>query len=239
MDDANQAIFKSGRECTSNPLTREISTVTLFTMNSTPPTYFLIDDHLLILEGLKKYLSTEFPEWECLGHALSNSEALSEIADQNPSVIFIDHQMGAYTGIDFIKSFKNPLATPSFVLISQIESKTVLKEYLQLGVLGFVSKKDSQDEIKKAVEHISMTGEVYFSPTFKKIIQSFSSVDMLTPREIDVIQLIARGLTNKEAAKELSCSEFTIKTHKSNIMRKLKMVNSIEICNWALRNKLI
>jgi len=208
-------------------------------MNSAPHTYFLIDDHLLILEGLKKYLSHELPLWKCVGHALSNSEALSEITDQNPSIVFIDHHIGAYTGINFIKSLKSSLSAPSFILISQIDSKTVLKEYLQLGVLAFVSKKDSQDEIKKAVEHISATGEVYFSPTFKTIIQSFSSVDMLTPREIDVIQLITRGLTNKEADKELSCPEVTTKTHKSNIMRKLKMVNSIEICNWALKNKLI
>lgn len=206
-------------------------------MNLAPHTYFLLDDHLLVLEGMKKYLSSELPQWTCVGHALSNSEALSVIADQSPSFIFIDHQMGAYTGVDFIKSCN--IRTSSFVLISQIESKNILKEYLQLGVLGFVSKKDSQDEIKKAVEHISSNGEVYFSPTFKKIIQSFSSVDTLTPRELDVVQLIAQGLTNKEAAKELSCSEFTIKTHKSNIMRKLNIVNSVEICNWALRNKLI
>lgn len=208
-------------------------------MNYVSQTYFLIDDHLLILEGLKRYLSAELPSWKCAGHAVTNSDALVHIQRENPDFIFIDHMMGSQTGIDLIKSFKDSPGASSFVLISQVESKSVLKEYLQLGVLGFVSKKDSQEEIKKAIEHISSTGEVYFSPTFNTLIQSFNSTDILTPREVSVVQWIAKGMTNKEIAKELSCSEFTIKTHKANIMRKLNLNNSVEICSWALTNNLL
>nr|BDT29957.1 response regulator transcription factor [Bacteriovorax sp. HI3] len=208
-------------------------------MNSTPASYFLVDDHSLLLEGLKSYLGNELPSWTCCGHAMSVSEARDSLPEIKPSYVFIDHLIGKSTGADLIRSMPNDTSAPVFILVSQLDSKAILKEYMQLGVLGFVSKKDNQIEIKKALEQIAHNGEIYFSPTFNDLISSTSSVDLLTPKEIEITRLTASGKTNKEVASKLGCSELTVKTHKANIMRKLNVNNSVEICNWALKNNLL
>ncbi|QDK40230.1 hypothetical protein DOM21_01915 [Bacteriovorax stolpii] len=208
-------------------------------MNSSVSSYFLVDDHSLLLEGLKSYLGNELPSWKCSGHALSVSEAEVTLPSVKPSYVFIDHQIGKSTGADLIRSLSEKETAPTFILVSQLDSKAILKEYIQLGVLGFVSKKDNQVEIKKALEQIALNGEVYFSPTFNELLSSSSSIDLLTPKEIEITRLTATGKTNKEVGIQLGCSELTVKTHKANIMRKLNVSNSVEICNWAMKNSLL
>ncbi len=202
-------------------------------------TYYIFEDHPLLIEGLKKVLPTIMPEWKSIGHASSFEEAVSNLRNAQPQFVLIDHFVSDRTGVDLVAELKATIPAQNFILISQIESKKVLNEYIEHGVLGFVSKKDDPREIRAAIEHLSKDADLYFSPSFKNLYQQNDDIEILTPREIAVIQLIAQGKTNRDVGRELSCSEFTVKTHKANIMRKLNIGNSVELSVWALRNNLV
>lgn len=208
-------------------------------MSQAPRSYYILDDHPLLIEGLKKALAFELPSWRCMGDSTNFEQALQFLQRVQPQVVLIDHYMGERNGIDLITALKGVIPACSFILISQLDSKNILQEYFQKGVLGFVAKKDNPLEIVKAIQIVTEKGESYLSPTFETLIRSFDAKDLLTPRELEVVCLIAQGKTNKDVGRDLDCSEFTIKTHKTNIMRKLNINNSVELSVWALKNNVL
>lgn len=202
--------------------------------------YYIVDDHALLLEGMKKFLQTQMPSWVCVGEAFDIEEARLSIERERPSFVLVDHQIGSSTGLELIKSLSAVYPASLFILVSQLERKSLLNDYLQLGVRAVISKKDPPDSIVSAMSPSSgLNDSAYISPSFRSLLSLPAPPDVLTPRELDVIKLIAVGKTNKEVGGELDCSEFTVKTHKTNIMRKLNLNTSVELSVWALKNNLL
>ena len=208
-------------------------------MLSPANSFYIIDDHQLLIEGLKKSLSVHMPRWTCLGETAQFETALGFLKKKSPRFVLLDHSLNGKTGLDLIDALDGVIPAQDFILISQLNSKSILREYLERGVLALVSKNDEPLEIKTAMEHLIQSSEVHFSPVFKELIRAFDPLDILTRREIEVTRLITQGKTNKDVGKTLSCSEFTVKTHKANIMKKLDISNSVELSVWALKNHIV
>lgn len=197
--------------------------------------YYLVEDHTLLVEGLKNFLASELPQGFYVGAASSVDQAREFLSKNQPQIVFVDHRIGAKTGLDLIRSLAGKCEPANFILMSQLDNKMILKEYLELGLAGLISKADPPEEILAALKGLGGR-KTYLSQSFKELIETVSVADVLTPREISILKVISMGKTNKDVGKELFCSELTVKTHKSNIMRKLNLKNSVELSVWALKN---
>ncbi|WII73691.1 response regulator transcription factor [Bdellovibrio sp. 22V] len=201
--------------------------------------YLLVDDHALLVEGLKNLLGTHRPAWRCLGEAFNLADAKRLISKGDPSYVLLDHGIGDSTGLSLIEELLEVYSPSRFVLVSQLQDKKILRGYLHVGVKALIAKKDSSEALIEGIESLSSPSQVYLSESFKTLLGSEDPAEALTAREIEVIRLIALGKTNKDVGRDLNCSEFTIKTHKTNIMRKLNLKNSVELSVWALKNNLL
>ena len=112
-----------------------------------------------------------------------------------------------------------------------------LDKYQKLGVRVMIAKTSASEVLKEAIQSL-LHERVYICPVMRKLLEEPRLTSVLTPREIEVIRMIAQGKTNKEVALALGCSEHTIKTHKTNVMRKLNLSNAVEISVWALKRNL-
>lgn len=194
--------------------------------------FFVVDDHSFTAEGIKAAFSAM--PFECLGIAHNVDEAYKKISVSRPDCILIDHSINDKSGLDLLRLLKDQIPASRFILVSQIESKPVIRMYLDAGVKGIVSKLSGMKEIHAALS--TPEQRTYLCPHILKIMETEDPTEVLTPREMEVSRFIALGKTNKEIAQSLSCSEFTIKSHKVSIMRKLKCTTSVEIGVWVLKH---
>lgn len=193
--------------------------------------YFIVDDHAFTAEGIKQALNSTSAEFVGMAHNVDLAHKL--ILQKKPDCIFIDHSILEKTGLDLVSSLKGIIPTSQFILVSQVENKAVLRTYKELGLRGLVSKLSGANDIQAA---FVTSDQTYICSNISKILNSADETEILTPRELEVSKYISRGKTNKEIAQHLDCSEFTIKSHKVNIMRKLNCSTSVEIGVWFLKN---
>lgn len=198
-------------------------------------TCFIVEDHIFTTDGLKAAIASL--NLQCVGSATSVAEAHTKIRIAKPDYILLDHTINDQTGLDLIELLHGIVPANRFVLVSQVSSKTVIKQYLDKGLEGFVAKTSGADELLKALFYRVKTP--YFCPVFTEVMTADDPASVLTTREMEVCRHVALGNTNKEIAQSLVCSEFTIKSHKVSIMRKLGLTNSVEVGIWALKNKVI
>ncbi len=200
-------------------------------------TCFIVDDHPFTTEGIKATVSLLKGQMTCIGDASNVDDAVTKVSQLKPDLILVDHFINEKTGLDLIELLKEKFSASRFILVSQLDNKALVKRYLEKGVRGLVSKTSAHEELSRAI--LSLSEDTYVCPFYEKILQSQDSSDALTPREVEVVRYIAQGKTNKEIGQSLLCSEFTIKSHKASIMRKLNFTTSVEIGVWALKNKVV
>ncbi len=201
------------------------------------PGFFIVDDHMVSRQGLKVTLATLIPEGVFMGEARSVDEAVEILRRRPASFVFLDHAFPEKSGLNLIKEFSTTGPEIRFALITQCDDSSVLAQYQNLGVKVMISKLSAGEELKSAVQSL-LEGTAYYCPVVTRLMGEPRPTHLLTPREIEVVRMIAQGKTNKEVAQCLSCSEHTIKTHKTNVMRKLNLSNAVEISVWALKKNL-
>ena len=199
--------------------------------------YFVVDDHPLTAAGLQSIFLSTYPNATCLGEAHDVEQAASQILASQPDVIFLDHFLKERTGLDLILSLREQIQANRYVIVTQLQNPTALRQYVSMGVRGVVSKTCDRKDLQNAVLNSSPTP--YLSLDIKTLIATPTPVDLLTPRELEVVSYVAAGKTNREIGVCLDCSEFTVKAHKANIMRKLELSSSTEIGVWAMRNHVL
>jgi DNA-binding NarL/FixJ family response regulator len=209
----------------------------------------LLDDHQIILDGLKTMLSHEKNIAICCS-CLSGIDALKEALIHHPDIIITDLMMPDMSGFDFIKNVKSYNLKARILILSMCMSPNAINEAILVGANGFILKQNAtHDEIIKAID-ILMEGLNYFAaeilstinspPKYKNgnHVVSYSNLDIsvLTNNEIQVLQLYAEGLSNKEISDKLIITAKVIEKYKMNIMAKLNLKSNIDLIKFAIKN---
>lgn len=206
---------------------------------------FLVDDHPVYLEGLKNIIQKN-SSLELLGAAVDGMDALQFLETGRPDLSLIDISLPRMNGIELIKRIRANNHKTKVIVLSQMADEKTIREIIQLNVNGYILKTEGIDEITNAIEAV-MKGQTYFSYEISQKLYQFNqgphdkkqlSKD-LSDREKEVVVLISKGKSVRDIASDLGCSENTIKSHKSNIMRKIDVSNSAGISAWAYKSGLV
>lgn len=208
----------------------------------------LADDHAVVRSGLRMLLEAQ-PDIEIRAEAETGQEAVSKVRSLRPDVILMDIQMPDMNGIEATKQIKKLAPETAVLALTMHEDEQYFFEMLHAGASGYVPKRAAPDELVTAIRTVAR-GEVFLYPSLAtRLVQDYLKragpdeqpgiYSQLTPREQEVLILIAEGLSNAEIADKLVISIKTVDRHRENIMRKLNMHNRIELVKYAIRTGLI
>lgn len=206
---------------------------------------FLADDHAVVRKGLETLISTH-NDLEVVGTGVDGVEAVEQVSKLNPDVILLDIQMPRKNGVEAIAEIKaaNPDAR-ILVLTSYSEDETVFAA-IKAGALGYLLKDSSPRELIEAIRNVHDGRSSLHPDIALKVIRELKkppanlppTEEALTEREVEVLRLVARGLSNQEIADHLVVSERTVRAHISNILGKLHLANRTQAALYALRQGL-
>ncbi len=211
-------------------------------------TLILADDHAVVRSGLRMLLEVQ-PDIEILAEVESGTEAVAKTQSLLPDIVLMDIQMPGLNGIEATKQIKKLAPDTAVLALTMYEDDQYFFEMLHAGASGYVPKRAAPDELLTAIRAVGR-GEVYLYPSLaSRLVQDYLKradsgdqpliYDDLTPREREVLTLIAEGLTNPEIAEKLVISVKTVDRHRENIMRKLNLHSRIDLVKYALRIGLI
>jgi two-component system response regulator NreC len=208
----------------------------------------LADDHTLIRRGLRLLVEQQ-PDLVVVGEAEDGRQAVSLTMSLKPNVAVLDIGMPNLNGIEAAKQITEGESGTAVVILSMYSDETYILRALKAGARGYLLKDSAESDLVRAIHSVA-EGKSFFSPTVSKVLLEDymrklqrnggeSSYDLLTPREREVLQLIAEGKSNKEVADMLSLSVYTVETHRGNLMEKLGLKGIPELILYAVRKGII
>ncbi len=207
----------------------------------------IADDHTMLRQGLKQILELEC-DIEVIAQASNGSEAIQLAKEHRPDVILMDINMPGINGLQAIKQIKDEKLTSKIIVLTIHEDREYLFKTLQMGAEGYVLKDAEPKALVDAIRNVH-SGRSYIQPNMTmELVREFNRVTLhekdrhnennLTSREIEVLELIAEGMINKEIAKALYISEKTVKNHVSNIFRKLNVSDRTQAAIYAFKHNI-
>jgi two-component system response regulator NreC len=208
----------------------------------------LAEDHTIVRKGLRSLLEDK-PGIEVVGEAQDGREALHKSVELCPDIVLIDIAMPRLNGIEATRQIKQRCPEVNVLVLTMYDDQEYVRQVLQAGAAGYVIKQAAPTDLLSAIEAVHR-GDSYLSPTIsKKVIQgyvewsdasgSYDSYDELTPRQREVLQLIAEGYTTREIADLLTISTKTVESHRSNLMAKLDIHSTAGLTQYAIRKGVI
>jgi DNA-binding NarL/FixJ family response regulator len=206
----------------------------------------IADDHSIVRSGLKKVLDAK-PDMEVVAEAEDGAEAVEKALSEDVHLAILDVSMPRKTGIQAAAELHKRKPELRLVMLSMHDSEQFLFEALKAGASGYVLKSGADTDIVDAVR-AAMRGDSFLYPSaVTTLVRDYverggrgeEQVDILTPRELEVLKLIAEARTSKEIAKELWISIKTVERHRQNILDKLGMSDRVELTRYAIRRGLI
>ena len=202
----------------------------------------IVDDHPVVRLGLRQLLGNE-PDLELCGEAEGAAEALSVIEETRPDLVVIDISLKNGSGLSLVKQITAQDRTVKTLVSSMHDEALFAERALRAGAMGFINKEEAIDQMVSAMRKV-LSGSVYLSPSMTdRILQSIArgeldagkvTLEELSDRELEVFELIGKGLTTRQAADHLNLSVKTIETYRENIKTKLNLENNNElICRAA------
>ncbi|MQA12495.1 MAG: response regulator [Pseudonocardiaceae bacterium] len=215
-----------------------------------PVRVFLVDDHALFRAGVRTELDSITDEVLVVGEAGSVAEAVTGIVHHKPDVVLLDVHMPDGGGAEVLRRVRPEHPDVVFLALSVSDAAEDVITVIRSGARGYVTKTISSQELVRAVRRVA-DGDAVFSPRLAGfVLDAFSErpgaapisdpeLDLLTPRERDVLRLLARGYAYKEIASELFISVKTVETHVSSVLRKTQLSNRYELSRWASDRRLV
>jgi DNA-binding NarL/FixJ family response regulator len=210
---------------------------------------FIADDHEVVRKGLCALLQGE-AGWEICGEASDGRTAMEKIRDLKPDVSILDIGMPELNGLEATRQILKEDPRAKILILTLHDSDQVVREVLNAGARGFLLKSDAARDLVVAVEALRRDKTYFTSKVAAMVLEGYlkggtHSVpvavgrDRLTPREREVVQLLAEGKSTKEVAVSLGLSVKTAETHRSNIMRKLQLHSVSDLVMYAVRNNIV
>ena len=208
----------------------------------------VVDDERLVRAGFRMFLKAE-PGIEVAGEAADGIEAVESAVSLCPDVVLMDIRMPRLDGLEATRRIvAGPEPRPRVVVLTTFDLDEYVYEALRAGASGFLLKDAPEDQLVAAIRIAANGGSVFAPTATRRLIEEFSrrgrataypALDELTPRELEVLLLIARGLSNQEIAGELVVSEHTVKTHVARILAKLDLRDRLQAVVLAYESGLI
>jgi len=218
-----------------------------------PIRVLIVDDHALFRRGLEMVLAEE-PDIELVGEASDGAEAVERAGEALPDVVLMDIRMPKSSGIEACRTMKEVSPSAKIVMLTISDEEEDLFEAIRAGASGYLLKDIPYDEVADVVRAV-YGGQSLINPSMAaKLLTEFAALakrdseeeraqqvpaPRLTEREMEVLRLVARGMNNRDIAKELFISENTVKNHVRNILEKLQIHSRMEAVMVAVREKLI
>ena len=208
------------------------------------------DDHEVVRHGVRSLLEAH-PGWEVISEAADGRDAVEKASQLHPDVVILDIGMPNLNGLEATRQILRSHPGARVLILTMHESEQVVREVLEAGARGFLLKSDAGRDLVAAVEALQRNKTFFTSKVAEMVLETFlkakprspeetfSTREILTPREREIVQLLAEGKSTKEVAVALNLSVKTAETHRSNIMRKLNLHSISELVLYAVRNNIV
>ena len=203
----------------------------------------IADDHGIVRSGLRLLLEQQ-PDIEVVGEAADGAEARDLAIAERPDLAILDVKMPKLTGLQATREIREQAPDVAVLILSMHDDERYLFEALKAGASGYVLKRQADEDLLDAVRAVQR-GEPFLTPDAQRALikdvleRGPDQADELTPREQEVVKLVAEAHTNREIAEILHLSEKTVESHRANAMRKLGMRDRVELVRYAVRRGLI
>lgn len=213
--------------------------------NDDSATLLLIDDHPMLRNGVKQLLSM-VPGLRVVGEASDGEQGVALAAELDPDLILLDLNMPGMNGLETLVRLREKALSGRVVVFSVSDHEDDVVNALKNGADGYLLK-DMEPEDLLASLHQAASGKMVLSETLMPILAaslrenrqgSDRSIQQLTPRERDILKLLAQGLANKVIARKLSITESTVKVHVKHLLKKMKLKSRVEAAVWVLQEKI-
>ncbi|HEY7303538.1 MAG TPA: response regulator transcription factor [Bryobacteraceae bacterium] len=208
----------------------------------------IADDHGVVRKGLRLLLG-QYPEIDVVGEAANGRDAVRLAAELSPNVVLMDVAMPLLNGIDAAEQIRKTGTQVGIIMLTMHADESYVLRALSAGVKGYLLKESAEEDLLRAVKAVA-EDRPFFSPAITQtLLEDYmrvlkqeglsDSFELLTSREREVLQLLAEGKSNKEAASILDVSLYTVESHRTNLMQKLNLHNTAEIVLYAVRKNLV
>lgn len=205
----------------------------------------IADDHEAIRQGVRAVLRSR-EGWQIAGEAANGLDALKLARETRPDIAILDYSLPQMDGLMLTRAIKSELPGTEILIYTMHDRESILIEALEAGALGYVLKSDATADLIAAVEALARHKR-YLSATIAERLENYffergrdiGIAPVLTPREREVVQLIADGNINKQIADRLHISVKTVETHRASLMHKLKMRTTADVVRYAIRNSMV
>ncbi len=215
-----------------------------------PIRVLVVDDHALFRRGLQMVLEQE-PDIEVVEEASDGAEAIAKATEKLPDIVLMDVRMPRRGGIDACTAIHETVPSAKIIMLTISDEEADLYDAIKAGAMGYLLKEISIEEVAAAIRAVH-GGQSLISPSMaSKLLTEFASMikktddrqqvptPRLTDREMEVLKLVAKGMNNRDIAKQLFISENTVKNHIRNILEKLQLHSRMEAVVYAVREKLL
>jgi DNA-binding NarL/FixJ family response regulator len=203
------------------------------------------DDHEIVRHGLRRLLETQ-PGWQVCAEAASGREAVAKARQLKPDVAVLDFGMPELNGAEATRQILRESPRTEVLILTMHDAEQLVREVLEAGARGYVLKSDASRDLVAAVQAL-LAHKTFLSPGVSKLVvegylrgsEVEIPADRLTPREREIVQLVAEGKSNKEISASLNISIKTVEAHRSNLMHKLNLSSVSSLVRYAIRNKIV
>jgi len=228
------------------------STVSTSAAAATPKPYkiLVVDDHSIVRRGIRSLLETQ-PDMQVCAEAADGATAMEQVIKERPNLVVLDLTMPEKNGLEVTRLIREESPSSEVLILTMHFSEEVAREVLRCGARGYILKSDADSELLAAVRHIKNNKPFFTGKLAASMAESFvrdtrgsgnngKAEDVaLSNREMEVVQLLARGKSNKEAAAMLGVSTRTVESHRNHIMRKMEFGSFSDLIRFAIRSNLI
>ncbi len=203
---------------------------------------FIVDDHPVVIEGIHSLLMNE-KDIAWVGQAMNAQSCLGYFVNNTADVVLMDISMPGMDGVELCAVMKEKYPGIFILGLSTFNQGLYIKKMMENGASGYILKNSSKDELIKAI-HTVHEGGIYFSGEAGQALAEYqksskTELPVLTPREKEILELIAEGYTNPQIAEKIFLSQFTVDSHRKNLLAKLNVKNTASLIRLAVERKLI
>jgi two-component system NarL family response regulator len=197
----------------------------------------IADDHLVYRIGIRNLIGSE-PGFEVIGEAADGNQALELYRKLKPDVMLLDLRMPQKNGIEVVRAVREEFRDAHVLVVTSYQTEEEIFQVLRAGALGYVIKDVGREMLVQAIRAVH-AGNLWLAPAIRKQFDDRALRQQLTTREVEVLKLLARGLTNREIASVYGISASTVKNHLNSVMAKLEVADRTEAVSFCLSRGIV